>query len=105
MAEYRISGVWKEEDGDITDYAFHAFNPQTGRFSLPTKKSKAEAIALLDAGHSAKTIVWNYTYATWYKGEDVYVAGSGANRYLKSKPDDKISDNLGHLPRWNGVIE
>lgn len=105
MAEYRISGVWKDSDGTITDYAFHLYNAKTSEFFSPSKKSKAEAIKLLDtAGNSAKTVVWNYVQAGWYDGEDVYVAGNGANKYLKSKPDHKISDNLGHLPTWNGVI-
>ena len=54
MAEYRISGIWKDTNGVITDYAFHSVT--TNGVTRTTKKSKAQAIALLEAnGNSATT--------------------------------------------------
>lgn len=96
MLIYRISGVWKDTTGVITAYAFHTVTA-TG-ITRAAKKTKAQAIAILEtAGNSATTWVWNYQTASWNIGETVTVVGTGNNKYLRSNPDNRLTDNLGHL--------
>lgn len=95
MAVFRISGIWKR-DGVISHYAFHT-KTETG-FTRAVKTSKADAIKLLETnGNSAKTWMWNYSRSSWTTGADVEVVGSGGNKYLRSDPDAKKTDNLEHL--------
>ncbi|RZK30531.1 MAG: DUF3892 domain-containing protein [Hymenobacter sp.] len=98
MAEYGISGIWKDGDGVITHYAFHTKNENSGKYSDAVKKTKAQAIALLEtSGNVAYTWIWNYRNIGWFTGERVQVVGSGTNRYLRSNADSSLTDNLGHL--------
>jgi hypothetical protein len=96
MALYRISGVWKNTDDVITHYAFHEVNSDS--VDRATKISKAKAIQLLEThGNKATTWVWNYQTAKWNIGEDVQVINGKNGKYLRSNPDNKLTDNLGHL--------
>lgn len=96
MALFRISGVWKDTDNVITNYAFHTV--QENGISRATKKSKAEAVALLQIqGNAATTWMWNYAKAAWNVGENVQVVNSMNGKYLRSNPDNKLTDNLEHL--------
>lgn len=96
MAKYRISGIWKDSNNVITAYAFHAVGENsTGR---AVKKTKAQAIALLEiSGNSATTWTWNYSIAKWNIGETVTVVNGSNGKYLRSNPDNKLTDNLEHL--------
>lgn len=96
MAKYKISGIWKDANNIITDYAFHTENETT--FSRATKKSKTQAIALLEVdGNSAVTWMWDYSTAKWKDGETVQVIKGSNGKYLRSNPDNKLTDNLEHL--------
>lgn len=96
MAKYRISGVWKDLNDTIVAYAFHTvMESSTGR---AVKKTKAQAISLLETtGNSATTWVWNYVRGGWDVGETVTVVHGNSGKYLRSNPDKKVTDNLGHL--------
>lgn len=96
MAKYRISGIWKDSNDTIVAYSFHTvLENSTGR---AVKKTKAQAIALLEtAGNSATTWVWNYGKGGWDIGETVTVINGNNGKYLRSNPDKKVTDNLGHL--------
>lgn len=96
MAEYRISGIWKNTNNVITDYAFHTVGETT--ISRAIKKTKAQAIALLEInGNSATTWIWDYSRAKWKIGETVQVISGSNGKYLRSNPDNKLTDNLEHL--------
>jgi hypothetical protein len=96
MALFRISGVWKNANDVITNYTFHTVGESS--VSRATKKTKAQAIALLEMhGNIATTWVWNYTQAKWNVGENVEVVNGSNGKYLRSNPDNKLTDNLGHL--------
>lgn len=96
MARFRISGIWKNTNDVITHYSFHMVGENST--SRASKKSKAEAIQLLETrGNSAKTWVWNYTQSKWMLGEDVEVVNGSNGKYLRSNPDNKLTDNLAHL--------
>ena len=96
MAEYRISGVWKNSNGVITDYAFHLV--ETSSITRAKKTSKASAIVLLETrGNSAVTWLWDYIAAGWKKGETVQVVIGTSGKFLCSNPDNKLTDNLAHI--------
>ena len=96
MAKYRISGIWKDNSNVIIAYAFHTVGESaTGR---AVKKTKAQAIALLEiSGNSATTWIWNYSTAKWNVGENVTVVNGSNGKYLRTNPDNKLTDNLEHL--------
>src|ERR1035437_7892123 len=96
MAKYRISGVWKNTDNVITHYAFHTIGETS--ISRSVKKTKVDAIKLLEiSGNSATTWIWNYNIPGWSIGENVEVVYGSDGKYLRSNPNDKKTDNLGHL--------
>lgn len=98
MATYGITGVWKDAKGVITHYAFHLKDATDGTYGRADKKTKAQAVALVEATvNSAHTLVWNYTTAGFRTGEQISVVGNGTNKYLRSDPDNKLTDNLAHL--------
>ncbi|MDI1256735.1 MAG: DUF3892 domain-containing protein [Flavobacterium sp.] len=102
--EFLITGVTKN-NGIITDYGFHRLNATHDKFYPLRMKTKAEAIRLVqNQANSAFTGTWDYQSAQWVKGEKVRVIGIGSNAYLKSDPDDEITDNLGHLIRLISYI-
>lgn len=103
MANYRISGIWKDENGTITHYAFHTV--ENNGTSRAIKKTKAQAIEIVDTkGNTTYTLLWNYHAANWELGEVVHVVGTGANRYLRSNADKKVTDNLGHLIDFDWIF-
>jgi hypothetical protein len=104
MANYRISGVWKQS-GVITHYAFHnVTNTEARHIGLAQKIAKAEAIKIVEnSANVVTTIVWDYNDPGWRANERVHIVGTGANKYLRSNPDKQVTDNLGHLPNY-GLI-
>ena len=93
MANYKISGVWKDANNVISYYAFHEVGAQST--SRGVKTSKVDAVRLLSqAGNSAVTWIWDYSTAFWKNGEQVTVVNGS---YLRSNPDNKLTDNLAHL--------
>ncbi|KFC20076.1 DUF3892 domain-containing protein [Chryseobacterium sp. FH1] len=105
MAHYAISGVWKDANGTITDYAIHTANKEKNTVDNPAKKySKAEAIKLLDnSQNSAQTLLWNYTSKVWKWGTDIIVVATGTNKYLRTIQDGTVQDNLDHLINYTFV--
>ena len=104
MALYRISGVWKNADNVITHYAFHTVNETS--VSRATKKTKANAVRTLEAtGNSATTWMWNYNQSGWKVGENVEVVNGSNGKYLRSDPNNKKTDNLGHLIDFDWISQ
>lgn len=102
MTEYRISGIWKDANSVITHFAFHTVTA-TGT-TRAIKKSKVQAIALLEVkGNSAVTWIWNYSSATWKIGESVQVVNGSDGKYLRTNPDNKLTDNLRHLINFDWI--
>jgi len=104
MANYAISGVWKDSNNVITHYAIHTVNMSANSFERATKYTKTEAVNLLDNSlNSARTLVWNYSTERWNWGTDIDVVGSGTNRYLRTIQDSTERNNLAHLINYEGV--
>ena len=101
-ADYFISGVWKDSNNVITHYAFHT-ESENGE-SRAVKTTKDQAIDLLETpGNSAITWMWNYSSTSWKIGENVTVVNGASGKYLRSNPDNKLTDNLGHLIDFNWI--
>jgi hypothetical protein len=101
MAEYRISGIWKNDNNVITHYAVHlrTKNVAGTGYSIgkAVKMTKAAAVTLLQNNqNSAKTYIWNYTTAGWSAGGDIHVVNANPP-FLRTTHDGTIKDNLLHL--------
>ena len=91
-----------DKNKTITHYAFHSVGVEGT--SLAVKLTKAKAIELLETkGNVATTWVWNYTKAEWGIGENVEVVNGIYGKYLRSNPDNKLTDNLAHLIYFNWI--
>lgn len=96
MRQFTISGIWKDSNNVITHYAFHTINEKS--ISRATTKTKSEAISIIEtAGNSATTWIWDYNQSAWNIGEKVEVINGANGKYLRSNPDNKLTDNLSHL--------
>lgn len=103
MAQYRISGVWKDSNNVITHYAFHT--KTVNGHTRAVKKTKAQAISLLETtGNSATIWMWNYKTCFWVVGENVEVVNGADGKYLRSDANSKITDNLFHLINCNWIL-
>jgi|SRR5690554_95655 len=104
MTKFRVSGVWKNNDNVITHYAFHTLGESfTSRAS---KKTKEEAIRLLETpSNSATTWIWSYGQSNWNIGENVEVVNRSTRKYLRSSPNDRTTDNLGHLIDYDWISQ
>lgn len=103
MTKFRISGVWKNSNNVITAYSFHTVE-ETGT-SRAKKTPKTEAIALLEkAGNTATTWMWNYLEGRWKVGENVTVVNGSTGKFLRSNPDNKLTDNLAHLIDFDWIV-
>jgi hypothetical protein len=100
MAQFKISGVWKNSSGVITHYAFHEVG-QSGA-SRAMKVAKADAVQRVESSsNSAVTWIWDYKKAAWKDGEKVEVISGVNGKYLRSNRDDRLTDNLAHLIDFN----
>lgn len=100
MAEYRISGIWKNGDV-ITHYAVHLRTRNANNdgyvIAHAVKMTKAAAVALLqNQQNNAKTYLWNYTTAGWSAGGDIHVVNANPP-FLRTNHDGTVKDNLMHL--------
>jgi hypothetical protein len=103
MAQYRISGVWKNASGTITHYAMHTVNAN-GSVTRASKTIKAQAIILLDNNvNTATTWIWNYRTCGWMVGENVHVVNGVGGKYLRTDPDKRLTDNLRHLINFERI--
>lgn len=99
MAKLKISGVWKDTAGTITHYAIHTVN--ANGITRGVKTTKAEAVKQVNnAANEAMTWLWDYQKTWWKDGEKVTVVDG---RYLRSNPDNKLTDNLAHLINYDWI--
>ena len=102
MGKYRISGIWKNSSNIITHYSFHTVGENS--ITRAIKKTKADAVSLLEiSGNTATTWVWNYKTGRWDIGETVQVVSGINGKYLRSNPDNQLTDNLGHLINFDYI--
>jgi hypothetical protein len=106
MATYRISGVWTGTKGAITHYAIHRVTSteSNGRsnITLAEKTAKADAIRIVEGTtNTVTTMIWKSASKAWHTGEIVTVVSGSNGKYLRSNPDNSLTDNLDHLPDFS----
>ncbi len=102
MANYRISGVWKENNV-ITYYAFHEVSSDGKSLSYAKRISKIEAVELVEnIFNNVYTLIWDYDNSIWTDGSKVHVVGA-VHKFLRSNHDFSQVDNLDHLIDYSYV--
>ncbi len=107
MAEYRISGIWKNGEV-ITHYAVHLRTKNANGIGYTieraVKMTKAATVTLLqNQQNNAKTYLWNYTSAGWSAGSDIHVVNANPP-FLRTNHDNIVKDNLLHLVDYGYVF-
>lgn len=90
-ADYFISGVWKDDSERITDVMLHTVN-ENNSFNMGVKTSELNAINLIKANKTIKTITWNYP--GYDVGALVTVVNIGNKEYLRTVANATAKDNL-----------
>lgn len=102
MAQYAITGIWKDDNDTITDYAIHLvtehLNPNLLTVWRAEKYSKKDAINLVQ-NNFVQTAIWDYTQQLWILKAKVKVVGN----YLRSESDDTVRDNLDNLLNYRNI--
>ncbi|MDX6188074.1 DUF3892 domain-containing protein [Flavobacterium sp. Fl-318] len=91
LADYFISGVWKDSSERITDVMLHTVN-ENNSFKMGVKTSESNAINFLKAKKTIKTITWGYP--DWEIGALVTVVTIGNIEYLRTIANASVKDNL-----------
>lgn len=92
-ADYLISHVKKDKDGEITHVLLHRDNGDT--ISAIGIKTEAEIINIIKNGYSVKTILWGYP--NWNKGAIVEVVRGTYKEFIRTNRDKTEKDNLDNL--------
>jgi len=92
MDSYYITGVWKDNNGRITDVMLH-LRGEDNIFHKGVKTSETDVILLIDNGDLITTLTWSYQNVAWQAGAKVIVPqGRRKLRTVAKKSDDL--DNL-----------
>lgn len=94
LADYFISGVWKDSSETITDVMLHTVN-ENNSFNMGAKTSELNAINFLKLKKTIKTITWGYP--DWQIGALVTVVTIGNIEYLRTVANASVKDNLDNL--------
>ena len=97
IARYFISGVWKDSAGVITHVFLHNVLANEKDLDRGVKYNEASIIDFVEKGGIIKTIVWNYTKALWTVGAVIIVVHEGGRKFLRTKGDGTVRDNLDNL--------
>ena len=92
VADYYITGVWKDSQGRITNVMLHVVNEDNGFRSKGTKTSKADTITLLKNKKLIMSLTWNYP--GWNQGAYVTYENVNGQEYLRTVPNHTTKDNL-----------
>ena len=105
MALYRISGIWKNSSGTITHFGFHTVNEKENTVTRVVKIAKENAVKKIEnSNNTATTWVWNYKLSHWSIGENVEIVNGANEKYLRSNPDKKETNNLEHLINYDWLM-
>lgn len=91
LADYFISGVWKNNSERITDVMLHSVKNDNS-FQLGVKTSELSVINQLKLNRTIKTITWDYP--DWEIGASVTYVKVGGIEYLRTVANATVKDNL-----------
>lgn len=91
LANYFISGVWKDNNENITHVLLHTVNDDNS-FQDGLKTAESTAINLLKQRNTIKTITWGYP--EWQIGASVTYVNNNNREYLRTVPNATQKDNL-----------
>ena len=96
MAQYYVTGVWKDNQGEITHVLLHSL---TGNdLNSGEKITGSDAIALIKSGHTLHTLRWNYATATWTPGSRIVVVKL-LEEFLKTIPGTPLYEQIESMIR------
>jgi len=107
MAEYRISGIWKNGE-IITHYAVHLrtrnANNDVYIIERADKMTKIATVTLIqNKQNSSKTYLWNYSTSKWNTGGEILIVNENPP-FLRTTHDEIIKNNLLHLIDYGFVF-
>lgn len=92
VADFFITGVWKDSQKRITDVMLHAVNDDGSFKSRGSKTSKTGVIGLLKSKKTVMTLTWGYP--GWNHGAHVTYETVNGQEYLRTVPNSLTKDNL-----------
>lgn len=104
IANYFISAVSFDGQGIITHVYLHLVYNDEKSFRQGVKTTEADAIQLIKNNNIIKTLVWNYTQASWNIGASVIVVKEQQKEFLRTKGDKTVRDNLDNLINMAAII-
>jgi hypothetical protein len=90
-ADYFISGVWKDNAGDVTHVMLHEVN-EKNEYKKGEKNPLRTVINLINRNKLVMTITWGYP--GWKKGALVTVVSENGKEYLRTVANATEKDNL-----------
>lgn len=103
MADFYISGVFKNTQDEITHVMLHG-DAGNNEFYNGNKVTEAYVIRQLEALNTVQVITWNYTLASWYSGDFVKVVKGQFRKYIRSHANNTVNDNLDNLINFAGIV-
>lgn len=100
LANYFISGVWKDNNDNITHVLLHIVD-ENNSFRFGVKTEESTAINLLKQGYTIMTITWGYP--GWDKGAKVTYVSSRNREYLRTVANATEKDNLDNSINMNSI--
>lgn len=91
LADYFISGVWKEDNDNITHVLLHKVNDDNS-FMYGVKTTELATINLIKQNNTICTATWGYP--DWKLGASVTYVKSGNHEYLRTVANATKKDNL-----------
>ncbi len=106
MADYAITGFLKNSDQVITHYILHTLTTEIVILKhAGEKRTMAEVLKLVEnPANNVVTMSWDYKEGEWQIGEQVDIVKKGNEKYLRTHPDNRLTNNLGHLIDF-GLLE
>ncbi|RIV68703.1 DUF3892 domain-containing protein [Flagellimonas aequoris] len=100
LANYFISGVWKDSNDNITHVLLHMVNDDNS-FQYGVKTTESVAINLIKQRNTIKTITWGYP--NWQIGASVTYVNSNNREYLRTVANATQKDNLDNAINMSSI--
>jgi len=100
-ANYFISGVWKDNNDNITHVLLHEVNDGDS-FIGGVKTTEFSAINLIKQNNIIYTITWDYP--GWNLGANVTYVKNGNHEYLRTVANATKKDNLDNSINMKSII-